>query len=421
MKHKEIDSYSLLVVIRKRTLSGFFLCGLIFACNSVGWAALVSELPESFSTLTITENSIGAGSPLVCSSGVPTNSVTFSPNPSSLSKKWIFHASGNYPLSWSGTNETQAWAVSGNQMYFHGANGPYDDGHAILSRDTFDKAKYVVATADIRAYCSNGSSGCWAGIAIINQESNYRGLYLATTPGGQASVNRLAPCNEQSSGQSVAANTWQTLTVEYHGPEGGRWSYYLNGARIQSTSAVTPAGFPGFVIGGIESSASGNTDVALTSNPRLGIYTNANFQNGYVEGGIRNVNVRVLAEMPIASATASSSYLPAYYAIDGDPNTAWVANTGGSQWIEVDLGTVRMIRKIRLLTEQSYTEHTVHQIYVGSSPAPGTLALTFSGVTSTAQWLDHTFVSSPPSGRYVRIVTPTSNSWRAWREIEVYQ
>lgn len=421
MMCRDIDSRSSIATMRKRTIFGFVIVALVFASISVGWAALVSEFSENFSTLTITDNSVGAGSPLVCSGGVSTNSVMFSPNPSSYSRKWVFHSSGNYPLNWSGTDATQAWAVSGNQMYFHATNGPYDDGHAILSRDTFDRTKYIVASAEVRSYCSNGNSGCWAGIAIINQESNYRGLYLASTAGGQAAVNRLAPCNEQSSGQSVAENTWQTLAVEYRGPEGGKWSYYLNGDRIQSTFAVSPAGLPGFVTNGVESSASGNTDVALAGNPRLGVYTNANFSGGYIEGGARNVNVRVLSKLPMASAVASSSYLPASNAIDGDPNTAWVANGGGSQWIEVDLGSVRTIRKIRLLTEQSYTEYTVHQIYVGLSPAPGSLALTLSGVTSTAQWLDHTFVSSPPSGRYVRIVTPTSNSWRAWREIEVYQ
>ena len=98
-----------------------------------------------------------------------------------------------------------------------------------------------------------------------------------------------------------------------------------------------------------------------------------------------------------------------------------MAGAGGAQWIELDLGVSTTIRKIRLYTEQSPAGSTVHEVYVGASPAPTALVKTFTGNTTTQQWLDETFVSSPPVGRYVRVVTPTSPSWRAWREIVVYK
>lgn len=391
----------------------------LVAVNKDRPKSLVSSFSEDFSSMTITENIIGSGSPLTCSGGVPTNTVTFSP--SSISNKWGFHSSGStYPLTWSGTTSTQAWAIASNQMYFHGAVGTYDQGHAILSRDTLDRSKYIIASADIRAYCSNSSSGCYAGIALINQESNYRGLYLTTAASSTVNIGRLGPCNEQSTGQSFGANTWQTLTVEYRGPEGGKWSYYINGQRVNDTTAVNPTGLANFVVSGIESSDTGNTDLALTSDPRIGLYTNSNVSGGYVEGAIANVSAITLTKITPSGASASSNSAAAGDAIDNSAGTSWIASSSGSQWIEIDLGASTTVRKVRLLTEQSPSGSTVHEIYLGSSPAPTTLVKTFTGTTTTGQWLDETFVTSPPTGRYLRILTPTSPSWRAWREIEIY-
>lgn len=395
-----------------------FYAFLFFVTPS--WAGTV--FTEDFSSLTINQNSVGSGAPLQCSGGIPTNKVTFFPNPSTFSSKWSFHSSGVYPIGWSGSNSTAAWAVSGNQMYFHGVKGPNDDGHAILSKATFDKSKIIIASADIRAYCSNGSGGCWAGIAIITEESNYRGLYLGSIPGGQVQIQRLAPCNAQQTSNFYPANTWQNLTVEYNGPRNS-WSYYINGQRIQSTSALSPAGLNNFVNNGIENSQANNTDVVLLENPRVGIYTNANQLGTFVEGGVKNLIVKELNKITPFSASASSTYgsqLPKL-AIDNDPNTAWISGTGGSQWIEIDLGSVKEIHKIRLLTEQSITENTEHKIFTGTSPSPTNLSDTISGITSTAQWIEKNFLPTPLVARYIKIETSISSSWRAWREIEIYE
>ncbi len=385
------------------------------AVNNDGQKSLVSSFSEDFSSMTITENSttVGAND---CSGGVPSSTFTFTPSPSTHSNKWSFFSSGStYPITWSGTTATQAWAIASNQMGFHGAKGSNDDGHAILSRDTFDRSKYIIASTDIRAYCSNSSSGCFAGIALINEESNYRGLYLRTDASNTVSVVRLAPCNLQSTGQSFGANTWQTLTVEYRGPEGGKWSYYINGQRVNDTT-----GEANFVVSGIESSDTGNTDVALTSDPRIGLYTTSSVTDGYVEGAIANVSAITLTKVTPFGASASSNSAAAGGAIDENPSSAWIASSDGSQWIEIDLGASVTIRKVRLLTEQTPSGNTVHEVYVGASPAPTTLVKTFAGTTATEQWLDETFVNSPPTGRYLRILSPTSPSWRAWREIEIY-
>lgn len=98
-----------------------------------------------------------------------------------------------------------------------------------------------------------------------------------------------------------------------------------------------------------------------------------------------------------------------------------MANGGGEQWIELDLGSSHTMRKIRLLTEQSGSDFTEHKVYVGNTTPPTNLVATFTGTAVTNQWLDKTFISNPPIRQYVRIVTPTSNSWRAWRDIAVYE
>lgn len=196
----------------------------------------------------------------------------------------------------------------------------------------------------------------------------------------------------------------------------------MNGTRVPSTIPVSPSNGPNAVLQGREGPAPGNTDTTLSADPRIGIYTNTNLNGGFVEGGIADVRVHTLDLGSPVGATASSSYYPAGHAIDRNPGSFWVANTGGSQWIEIDLGSVIAIRKIRLLTEQSGGAYeTLHQVLVGTSPAPTGLSVTFAGVTTTGSWLDHTFVDAAVEGRYVRIQSPTSQSWRAWREIEVYR
>lgn len=130
---------------------------VLFAIIFIAGDTSAQVLVEDFSSLSLTENIVAQGAPLICATGVPANNLTFAPN--AWSNKWAFHSSGAYPISWSGFNATQSWAVAGNQMYFHAVKGPLDDGHAIISRDTFDRGRYIIASADIRAYCSNGSAG----------------------------------------------------------------------------------------------------------------------------------------------------------------------------------------------------------------------------------------------------------------------
>lgn len=106
-------------------------------------------------------------------------------------------------------------------------------------------------------------------------------------------------------------------------------------------------------------------------------------------------------------------------AVDGDPGTVWNSGDDAPQWIQIDLGQPTSIGAFRLVISQYPEGNTVHQIWVGADSAALSMIHEFSGFTSESDVLE--FTASPPAVgvRFVRIVTPSSPSWVAWREIEI--
>ena len=74
---------------------------------------------------------------------------------------------------------------------------------------------------------------------------------------------------------------------------------------------------------------------------------------------------------------------------------------------------------MRLTVAQFPDGATVHQVYGGVTSPAATLLHTFDGVTAEGDELVHEFVT-PPSVRYLRVLTTASPSWVSWREVEVY-
>jgi hypothetical protein len=110
---------------------------------------------------------------------------------------------------------------------------------------------------------------------------------------------------------------------------------------------------------------------------------------------------------------------PAGNALDGLESTVWNAGAGPPQWIEIDLGQEHNIHTIRLTVAQSPDGFTEHQLYIGEQQGDLLLLHTFSGETGEGSGMEF-FRSAPLEGiRFIRIVTVTSPSWVAWREIEV--
>lgn len=112
-------------------------------------------------------------------------------------------------------------------------------------------------------------------------------------------------------------------------------------------------------------------------------------------------------------------------AVDGNLNTFWGAGDFAPQWIEIDLGAPFNIAEIRMLTEGSHGE-TIHYVF-GKGPNTGGAYVplhTFSGFTTTLQWLVHTPGTPWAAIQFVKVETvkslsQESPSWISWREIEV--
>ncbi len=120
---------------------------------------------------------------------------------------------------------------------------------------------------------------------------------------------------------------------------------------------------------------------------------------------------------PVTSS-ASLPGEPATNAVDGS-GAQWGSGGDAPQWLEIDLGSVVEVGSVRLTVAQFPDGATVHQVYGGVTSPAATLLHTFDGVTAEGDELVHEFVT-PPSVRYLRVLTTASPSWVSWREVEVY-
>ncbi|MHA6863788.1 discoidin domain-containing protein, partial [Ralstonia pseudosolanacearum] len=128
-----------------------------------------------------------------------------------------------------------------------------------------------------------------------------------------------------------------------------------------------------------------------------------------------------LIKMAPMSATASSTYgeFAPSAVIDGVTTSPWIGYAP-QQWIEIDLGSVVPLRKMRLLTSQNPGGYTTHVVSGDVNPAPSNTLQTFSGNTTDYQWLETSW-DIPVNVRYVRVTTTSSPSWVSWHELEFYR
>ena len=129
----------------------------------------------------------------------------------------------------------------------------------------------------------------------------------------------------------------------------------------------------------------------------------------------------VSPDLQPVTVTASSSLpdSPAVNAVDGNPDTVWNSGADPEQWIQLDLGIPTTIQAIHLLVSQYPAGDTVHQIWVGADPDNLTLLHEFRVLTNDGDLLEFVPIIPPTNVQYIKIVTPRSPSWVAWREIEV--
>jgi hypothetical protein len=119
------------------------------------------------------------------------------------------------------------------------------------------------------------------------------------------------------------------------------------------------------------------------------------------------------------SASAELAESPASHVLDGDPETIWNSGNDAVQWILLNLGVPQAVTSIRLIVSQYPEGDTVHQIWAGADPNNLALVHEFSGFTRDSDVLEFTPPSPLADVQYIKVLTTSSTSWIAWREIEV--
>lgn len=120
-----------------------------------------------------------------------------------------------------------------------------------------------------------------------------------------------------------------------------------------------------------------------------------------------------------ASASSTWSIETPVRAFDGDLTTNWSADqhTG---WIQVDLQNTVTVDSLKLYVNQYNAGNTIHEIFVSEDLESWTLVKTLSENTINNQILTVKFNPGLSNVRGVKINTPSSNSWVAWYEIQVF-
>lgn len=129
-----------------------------------------------------------------------------------------------------------------------------------------------------------------------------------------------------------------------------------------------------------------------------------------------------LTNLALHAAAIASQSLPDQApanAVDGNPESQWGAGSHAPQWIQIDLGKPSAITAVRLTVAQYPAGDTVHQIWAGAAQDSLKLIHGFDEATADNQVLEFR-PPTPINGiRYLRILTTSSPSWVAWREVEV--
>jgi len=126
----------------------------------------------------------------------------------------------------------------------------------------------------------------------------------------------------------------------------------------------------------------------------------------------------VALNKPASSGTSYSTQTPDR-AFDGDLTTNWSASSH-TGWIQVDLQNKVTVDSIKLYVNQFYPGNTIHEIKTSEDMVNWTLVDTLTRYTTNNQMITVKFNPGLSNVRGVMINSPSSNSWIAWYEIEVY-
>lgn len=122
---------------------------------------------------------------------------------------------------------------------------------------------------------------------------------------------------------------------------------------------------------------------------------------------------------PVRVSAAHPDY-PGENITDGSRHWVWAAGTHGPQWIEIDLQEAQSLNRIWLFVAQEPDGET-HHIVWGIRPNGSRILLAnLREWTHDHQMLEISLPFAVPDVQRIRVETPSSPSWVAWHEIEVY-
>lgn len=126
--------------------------------------------------------------------------------------------------------------------------------------------------------------------------------------------------------------------------------------------------------------------------------------------------------LAIGAQVAASAWLPdspPTHVIDEKMDSIWNSGAGSPQWIELTLKRPATISEIRLLVAQYPEGDSDHSLELGTSGTDLTEVKRFSQFTRDGDWLVYKPDLELQNVQIIRVVTLSSNSWVAWKEIQV--
>jgi hypothetical protein len=105
---------------------------------------------------------------------------------------------------------------------------------------------------------------------------------------------------------------------------------------------------------------------------------------------------------------------------DGSLNIEWASGTHGSQWVEIDLEKPHSINRVKLFVAQDPAGNTQHIVWAIRADGSRVLLGDLRGYTRGGDILQIALPGMVHDVVRLRVETPVSNTWVAWREIEVY-
>lgn len=163
---------------------------------------------------------------------------------------------GVYDVTGLGPN--QHWAVQNNKLYFHANRVPHTDGFALISKQKFDRTKYLILKAPVAM--AAGPVGSFVGLCLIAGEGDYREIALRRYASGDKVV-LTAPNFEEVLVDSPGGE----VELALHYVPGAGWGYFLNGVWLKTEPMA-------------------HLNAPLTKDPQIGLYMATTEVGTFVEG-----------------------------------------------------------------------------------------------------------------------------------------